>query len=125
MQRAGERVVTGTDAASLRAPWSTMGYRIALDRGVLRAELFGRETVEETKAFFDAVLRASRESRCPRILISVCSSTPVFQLRRHGPIRYFCELAGPSGRHAVLGYPRGPRLSHEYVEVIAGQHGLN
>ena len=125
MQRAGERVVTGTDAASLRAPWSTMGYRIALDRGVLRAELFGRESVEETKAFFDAVLRASRESRCPRILISVCSSTPVFQLERHGLIEYFRELADTSRRIALLGDSRDLRLSHEYVEVIAGQHGLN
>jgi len=125
MKRAGERVVTGTDAASLRAPWSTMGYRIALDRGVLRAELFGRETVEETKAFFDAVLRASRESRCPRILISVCSSTPVFQLERHGLIEYFRELADTSRRIALLGDSRDLRLSHEYVELIAGQHGLN
>src|SRR5436853_48013 len=40
--RGCERVVTGTDPASLPAPWSTMGYRITLDRGVLRAELFGR-----------------------------------------------------------------------------------
>ena len=125
MQRAGERVVTGTDAASLRAPWSTMGYRIALDRGVLRAELFGRESVEETKTFFEAVLRASRESRCPRILISVCSSTPVFQLERHGLIEYFRELADTSRRIALLGDSRDLRLSHEYVEVIAGQHGWN
>ena len=102
-----------------------MGYRIALDRGVLRAELFGRESVEETKTFFEAVLRASRESRCPRILISVCSSTPVFQLERHGLIEYFRELADTSRRIALLGDSRDLRLSHEYVEVIAGQHGLN
>src|SRR5438034_4319113 len=125
MQRAGERVVTGTDPASLPAPWSTMGYRITLDRGVLRAELFGRETIEETKTFFQAVLKASRESRCPRILISVCSSKPVFQLERHGLIEYFRELADKSRRIALLGDSRDLRLSHEYVEVIAGQHGLN
>src|SRR5207247_10065235 len=115
--RAGERVVTGTDAASLRAPWSTMGYRIALDRGVLRAELFGRETVEETKAFFDAVLRASRESRCPRILISVCSSTPVFQLERHGLIEYLRELAATSSPHALLCDASELRPSHQNPAV--------
>jgi hypothetical protein len=42
--------VTETDTESLPAPRSAIGYRITLDRGVLRAE-FGRETVEETKAF--------------------------------------------------------------------------
>src|SRR6266480_4570477 len=94
--RGCERVVTGTDPASLRAPWSAMGYRVTLDRGVLRAELFGRETVEETKTFFQAILRASRETRCPRILISIRSSKPVFQLERHGLIEYFRELAGAS-----------------------------
>ena len=123
--RGCERVVTGKDPASLRAPWSAMGYRVALDRGVLRAELFGRETVEETKTFFQAVLRASRETRCPRILISIRSSKPVFQLERHGLIEYFRELADTSRRIALLGDSRDLRLSHEYVELIAGQHGLN
>ena len=123
--RGCERVVTGTDPASLRAPWSAMGYRVTLDRGVLRAELFGRETVEETKTFFQAVLRASRETRCPRILISIRSSKPVFQLERHGLIEYFRELADTSQRIALLGDSKDLRLSHEYVELIAGQLGLN
>lgn len=102
-----------------------MGYRITLDRGVLRAELFGRETVEQTKAFFKAVVSASRETGCPCVLISVRSSKPIFQLERHGLIEYFRELADTSRRIALLGDSRDLRLSHEYVEVIAGQHGLN
>ena len=103
-----------------------MGYRITLDRGVLRAELFGRETIEETKTFFEAVLRASRDTRCPRILISIRSSKPVFQLERHGLIEYFRELAVTASRRvALLGDTRDLRLSHDYVELIARQHGLN
>jgi hypothetical protein len=103
-----------------------MGYRISLDRGVLRAELFGRETVAETKTFFQAIVSASRESRSPYILISVRSSKPIFQLERHGLIEYFRELAVTSSRRiALLGDSRDLRLSHEYVELIAGQHGLN
>jgi hypothetical protein len=102
-----------------------MGYRITLDRGVLRAELFGRETVEQTKAFFQAVVSASRETRCPCVLITVRSSKPIFQLERHGLIEYFRELAGTSRRIALLGDTRDLRLSHEYVELIAGQHGWN
>ena len=103
-----------------------MGHRITLDRGVLRAELFGRETVEETKAFFQAIVSASRGSRSQCILISVRSSKPIFQFERHGLIEYFRKLAvTPSRRIALLGDSAELRLSHEYVELIARQHGLN
>ena len=103
-----------------------MGYRITLDRGVLRAELFGRETVEETKTFFRAIVSASRETRCPCILISVRSSKPIFQAERHGLLEYFRELAVTSSRRvALLGDTRDLRLSHDYIELIARQHGLN
>ncbi len=102
-----------------------MGYKITLDQGVLRAELFGRETVEETKTFFQAIVSASRESPCPCILISVRSSKPIFQLERHGLIEYFRKLAATSSqRIALLGDSRDLQLSHEYVEFIARQHGL-
>jgi hypothetical protein len=101
-----------------------MGYKITLDRGVLRAKLFGRETVEDTKAFFQALISAARQSRCPSILISVRSSKPIFQLERHGLIEYFGELAVTSPRIALLGDSRDLRLSHEYAELIARQHGL-
>src|SRR5207245_6028454 len=103
-----------------------MGYRITLDRGVLRAELFGRETVEQTKAFFKAVVSASRKTGCPCVLISVRSSKPIFQLERHGLIDYFRELSVTSSRRvALLGDTRDLRLSHDYIELIARQHGLN
>ena len=119
-------VVTGTDTESLPAPWSAMGYRITLDRGVLRAELFGRETVEETNTFFGAIVSAGRETRCPCILISVRSSKPIFQVERHGLIEYFGELAVTSSRRiALLGDSKDLQLSHEYVELIARQQGLN
>jgi hypothetical protein len=103
-----------------------MGHRITLDRGVLRAELFGRETVAETKAFFQAVVSARKESQSPSILISVRSSKPIFQFERHGLIEYFRALAAASlPRIALVGDSAELRLSHEYVELIARQHGLN
>src|SRR5437667_7728839 len=117
---------TNTESESSPAPWSAMGYRITLDRGVLRAELFGRETVEQTKAFFQAVVSASRETGCPCVLISVRSSKPIFQLERHGLIDYFRELSVTSSRRvALLGDTRDLRLSHDYIELIARQHELN
>src|SRR6267378_2897223 len=102
-----------------------MGYKITLDRDVLRAELFGRETVEETKTFFRAIVSASKKNRSPYILISVRSSKPIFRLARHGLLEYFRELAvTPSRRIALLGDSSDLRLSHEYIELIARQHGL-
>jgi len=71
------------------------------------------------------IASASRKSRSPYILISVRSSKPVFQLEQHGLIEYFRELAvTPSRRIALLGDSSDLRLSHEYVELIARQHGL-
>ena len=103
-----------------------MGYKITLEQGVLRAELLGRETVEETKAFFQAIVSASKESRSPSILISVRSSKPIFQFERHGLIEYLRKLAATSSRRiALLGDSAELRLSHEYVELIAGLRGLN
>ena len=102
-----------------------MGYKITVDQGVLRAELFARETIEETKAFFQAIVSASKQGRSPCILISVRSSKPIFQLERHGLIEYFRKLAVTSSqRIALVGDSRDLRLSHEYVEFIARQHGL-
>ena len=103
-----------------------MGYKITVDQGILRAELFARETIEETKAFFQAIVSASKQSRSPCILISVRSSKPIFQLERHGLIEYFRKLAATSSRRiALLGDSRDLQLSHEYVELIARQHGFN
>ena len=102
-----------------------MGYKITVDQGVLRAELFARETIEETKAFFQAIVSACKQGRSPCSLISVRSSKPIFQLERHGLIEYFRKLAATSSqRIALVGDSRDLRLSHEYVEFIARQHGL-
>src|SRR3979490_1779911 len=111
---------------SLSAPRRHMRHRITLDRGVLRAELFARETVEETKPFVGELVGRGSDTRCPCILISVRSSKPIFQLERHGLIEYFHKLAVMSSRRiALLGDSRDLQLSHEYVELIARQHGLN
>src|SRR5437763_17044169 len=100
-----------------------MGYRITLDRDVLRAELSGRETVEETTAFFQAIVSASKESRSPCILISVRSSKPIFQFERHGLIEYLRKLAATSSRRiALLGDSPERRLSPAAAEAVARPH---
>src|SRR5204862_8343625 len=99
-----------------------MGYRITLDRGVLRAELFGRETVEQTKAFFKAVVSASWETGCPCVLISVLTSSQILQLELHGLVYYFRDLSVIASRRFPLLFDTSVLpLSLDSIELIARQ----
>jgi len=101
-------------------------YKITAEPGYLRAELFERETVEETRAFLDAVVRNNATHRRSRVLILVRASKSIFQVVAHGLMECFEELSATvPGQIALVGDTRDLRLSHEYIEVIARQHGLN
>lgn len=103
-----------------------MVYRITADPDILLAELFNRETVEETQAFLQAVVRENAKRRRTSILILVRSSKPIFQVVPHRLIEYFEELAGASKhRIALVGDTKDLHMSHEYVELIARQRGLD
>ncbi len=101
-------------------------YKITAEPDYLRAELFERETVEETRAFLDAVVRSNANHRRSRVLILVRTSKSIFQVVAHGLMECFEELSATTpGQIALVGDTRDLRLSHEYIEVIARQHGLN
>jgi hypothetical protein len=93
-------------------------YKITAEPGYLRAELFERETVEETRAFLDAVVRSNAIHRRSRVLILVRESKSIFQVVAHGLMECFQELSATApGRIALVGDTRDLRLSHEYIEV--------
>jgi len=101
-------------------------YKITAEPDYLRAELFERETVEETRAFLDAVVRSNANHRRSRVLILVRASKSIFQVVAHGLMECFEELSATKpGQIALVGDTRDLRLSHEYIEVIARQRGLN
>jgi len=101
-------------------------YKITTEPGYLRAELFERETVEETRAFLDAVVRNNAIHRRSRVLILVRASKLIFQVVAHGLMECFEQLSATvPGQIALVGDTRDLRLSHEYIEVIARQRGLN
>jgi len=109
-----------------RSSLSATMYKITAEPGYLRAELFERETVEGTRAFLSAVVRDNANHRRSSVLILVRASKPIFQVVAHGLMDYFEELSRTSpGRIALVGDTRDLHLSHEYVELIARQHGLN
>jgi len=103
-----------------------MVYRITAERDFLRAELADCETGEEMGAFLRAVVRENAKHRRSRILILVRSSKPIFQVVSHRLIEHLEELSGESShRIALVGDCKDLHMSHEYIELIARQRGLN
>jgi len=103
-----------------------MLYKITIESDHLRAELFNRETTEETRVFLQIVANSALKHARSGVLISVRSSNPVFTVERSGFLAYFKELAeDPEHRIAMLGDSEELGISHQYVELIGRQHGLN
>jgi len=103
-----------------------MLYKITIEADHLRAELFNRETMEETRVFLQIVASSAVKHVRPGILISVRSSNPVFTVERSGFLVYFKRVAeDPEHRIALLGDSEELGISHQYVELIGRQHGLN
>jgi len=103
-----------------------MLYKITIEADHLKAELFNRETMEETRVFLQIVASSALRHGRPGILISVRSSNPVFTVERSGFLVYFKKVAeDPEHRIALLGDSEELGISHQYVELIGRQHGLN
>lgn len=104
---------------------STMRYQITAEPEYLRAELFNRQTAQETGEFLSAVAEECVQRRCYRVLISVHSSKPIFTVERYG-LSSFIDLAlKHSGQFAVLADSRESRLAQEYVVMLARLRGVN
>ena len=102
-----------------------MQYKIAMERGFLRADLLERETAEETRRFLQAVVLESVKHGCPRILVHVRSSKTLFTVERHGVLETFKKLASdPAHRIALLGDTVELGMSHDYVALLARQQGI-
>jgi hypothetical protein len=99
-----------------------MHYKIEQARDYLRAELFGRETAEDTHEFLSAVSAKVQESGLTRVLIWVRNSRPVFRIEKHRIFEFFKLVASNTAyRVALLGDSEELRASQEYIEVLARQ----
>jgi len=102
-----------------------MQYRIGMERGFLRADLLERETAEETRRFFRAVVFESVRHGCSRVLVHVRSSKTLFTVERFGILETFKKLAAdPAHRIALLGDTVELGMSHDYVVLLARQQGI-
>ena len=96
-----------------------------MDRGFLRVELLQRETAEETRRFFRAMVFESAKHRCSRVLVHVRSSKTLFTVERFGVLETFKKLAAdPEHRIALLGDTVELGMSHDYVALPARQQGI-
>lgn len=103
-----------------------MLYKITIEADHLRAELFNRETMEETRTFLQIIASSALKHARSAILMSVRSSNPVFTVERSGFLAYFKKLAeDPEHRIALLGDSEELGISHQYFELIGRQHGVN
>src|SRR5258708_22743408 len=102
-----------------------MLYKITIEPDYLWAELFNRETMEETREFLQLVASAAMKHKRSRVLMSVRSSNPVFTVERSGFLPYFRKLsADPSHTISLLGDSEELGISHQYIELIGRQHGV-
>ncbi|HET7200957.1 MAG TPA: hypothetical protein VFI80_09140 [Burkholderiales bacterium] len=103
-----------------------MLYKITIEPEYLKAELFNRETMEETRTFLQIVAGSAVKHGRSRVLMSVHSSNPVFTVERSGFLAYFKKLTeSPEHKIALLGDSEELGISHQYVELIGRQHGVN
>ena len=103
-----------------------MNYTFEKAPGYLRAELFGRQTGEETREFYAALLDEAQKDTATRILIWVRNSRAVFKLEQHNISEQFRQLAANKDmRVALLADSDEVRASHQYIELLARQQGAS
>ncbi len=103
-----------------------MLYKITIEPEYLSAELFNRETMDETREFLQVVAGAAMKHQRSRVLISVHSSNPVFTVERSGFLAYFKKLtADLSHKIALLADSVELGISHEYIELNSVELGIS
>jgi len=103
-----------------------MHFNFQLAQDHLRAELFGRQTLEDTLQFVEALAAEARKHSTLPILIWVRNSRPIFKLERYPLSERFRQLAAQKGvRVALLADSDEVRASNQYIEVLAGQQGAS
>jgi hypothetical protein len=100
-----------------------MHYTFAQAQDHMRAELFGRQTVEEALSFVAALAAEARDNAATRVLVWVRNSRPIFKLDGVRVSDAFKQLAARKVRVALLADSEELRASHQYIEVLAAQQG--
>ena len=100
-------------------------HRISVEPGYIRAELFGRQTVEETHKFLEAVLALALQHERGQVLIHVRNSKAIFTVERYGFSRYLEIAFKRAHRIALMGDSWELRVAHQYIATLARMRGVN
>ena len=103
-----------------------MRFSVVARQDHLRAELFDRESVEETREFLAALGEEALRRGSPRILICVSASRPICKVGDDRAASYLQVLATqPAVKVALVSNCRDVRAAHEYLEALARGQGVN
>jgi hypothetical protein len=102
-----------------------MRYSIEPRSGYLYALMTGRDTAEEMREFLHAVHAACGKHECPKVLMVIRQSRPVFKAEDYGLTTYVKDLVTPACQVALVGDTEELNAAHEYIEMVARQEGLN
>jgi|SRR5882672_8044839 len=116
---------TASQARTVAAPHGgSVWYRVSAEQGYLRAELFNRQTAEETKEFLETVLASALQHRLPLVLICVRNSAPIFTVERYGFSRYLDLAFESKYKIALVGDTLELRIAHQYIATMARIRGV-
>lgn len=102
-----------------------MRYVLTLHPCYLKAELYDRQTAEETRQFLEAVAAEGIKHEKWRVLVSVHQSAPIFTVEKYG-LSSFIELARKyAEKIALVADSREVRMAHEYAAVLVRLAGIN
>lgn len=101
-----------------------MKYTFTARDGYLRADLFDRNTPEETRIFLEALAAQVLKGSHARVLIAVHRSRAIFKVQDYEASSFLQGLAArKSVKVALLADREDVRSSHEYIQLLAGQRG--
>ena len=104
---------------------NVMKYRITIEPGYLRGDLFFRRTAAETREFLDAVAAEGIRHQRWRILISVHASRPIFTVEKYG-LSSFLDLAKRYAEKIALHADAIElHIAHDYAAMLARLRGIN
>lgn len=124
MANADVRIAPASDVTPVAAGKAYHFVRLVGDH--LHAEIAHRRTAEETKRFLNAIASEAEKTGCRKALICVRRSHAIFKVAEYD-LAHFLALMSKwrSAQVALVTDSADVRASHEYVEVLAKQRGLN
>jgi hypothetical protein len=103
-----------------------MRSKLTVEGDYLKAELLERETVEETQQFLREAVAEGLKRGLWKCLVVVRSSKAIFQVQQYRISSYLTEMAANQTiRIALVGDSNELYSAHQYIELLARQHGVN